>query len=112
LVAVQIQAEYTGLAEEDKQPLAVSGRRAGRVTVIGTFALVIVFRQLWFVLLVLRDRTVFAVQAQQMPHQVFLITLVRFESVTRVTRNEHTLAKRNRTRRARTRQFGFLHDVF
>src|SRR5262249_55819639 len=44
LVAVQIEAEHPGFAEEDVEPLAVTGRRAGAVAVVGAFPLVLVFR--------------------------------------------------------------------
>src|SRR5262249_35428882 len=89
LLAVEIKTIDSGLAEEDVEALPLDDRRAGRITVVGPFAFVLVLGQDRLEFLGPNDIAGRTVEAKQVAAQLFHFAgILDFERVTRVAGHE------------------------
>ena len=107
LLTFQVETEDARLATENVQELAVSGRRAGRVTVVGALALVFVLGKLRRERLVPNHLAVSSIEAKQMSHQVLLVSLGRFKSIARVGRYDDAISDGDGSRRSGAGELNF-----
>ena len=112
LLAVQVEAKHARLAEEDIQPLAVAGRRAGGIAVIGAFALILMLRQLGLERLWLQScLPVWRSKQSRWRRRSFCSPLADFDAIARVARQIDAAFTTIGLRRARPRQVGLPGDV-